>query len=591
LTSPGTRAEALAGSFGRRALQAETGGALGDDFGYFVTGSLFDEDGWRDFSPSEAQQLFAKLSSQRERSRFDVTLSYANTELIGNGPAPEDLLEVDPDAIFTRPDITENELMMISAGGERSLSDTITLRGNLYVRRSDIATLNGDDADFEECEDTPGFVCEAEDGDEEIVLDDDDAPIPFDDELEGAAINRTSTEQDGAGFGLQADFTGELGGRANLFAIGLAHDSADVAFGASTELGALDVTRLAVPGGVFVGEAFTGLEATSVNTGFFLTNTFSLGERVAFTVSGRYNRTRVELEDELEDDLDGDHTFEKFNPALGVTVGDEELTFYAGYSQANRAPSPVELTCADEDDPCRLPNAFLSDPPLEQVVAKTLEAGVRGRVGSSRWHAGVFSTTNDDDILFISAGALTNQGFFDNVGETRREGVELNFAGDVGEGFAWSIDFTQLDATFRESFAVASPNNPAAIGGEIVVEAGDRLPLIPESLLKAGARFTPNERLVLGLDVLATSGAHFRGDEGNLAEELDGYALLNARVEYRLGERARVFLNVDNLLDEEYATFGLFGEADEVLGDDFEEPEFVGPGAPRAAWVGVRVEF
>jgi outer membrane receptor protein involved in Fe transport len=591
LRNAGTRAEALAGSFGRRALQAETGGALGEGLGYFVTGSVFDEDGWRSFSPSEAGQLFGKLSFAGERSRLDVSLSYASTDLIGNGPAPEDLLELDREAIFTRPDRTENDLTMLAVGGEQTVSSTITLRGNLYVRRSDSRTLNGDDSDYEECEDTPGFICEEEDGEEEIVVDGDDEPIPFDDELEGATVNRTSTDQDGAGFGLQADFSGDLAGRANLFTIGVAHDSAGVAFASSSELGSLDATRLAIPGGVFVGEAFTGLEATTDNTGFFLSNTFSLGERVALTLSGRYNRTHVVLEDQLEDDLDGDHTFERFNPALGVTAGDEQFTFYAGYSEANRAPSPVELTCADEDDPCRLPNAFLSDPPLEQVVAKTLEAGVRGRSSSLRWHAGLFSTTNDDDILFISAGALTNEGFFDNVGETRREGIELNVAGDVGENLSWSIDYTQLGATFRDSFTVTSPNNPEAVAGEIAVEVGDRLPLIPESLLKAGLRITPTDRLTVGFDLIAASGAHFRGDEGNFVEELEGYELLNARLEYRLGERARVFFNVDNVLDEEYVTFGLFGEADEVLGDDFEEPYFVGPGAPRAAWVGIRVDF
>jgi hypothetical protein len=35
----------------------------------------------------------------------------------------------------------------------------------------------------------------------------------------------------------------------------------------------------------------------------------------------------------------------------------------------------------------------------------------------------------------------------------------------------------------------------------------------------------------------------------------------------------------------------VLGEADDVLGDDFDEPYFVGPGAPRAAWVGVRFEL
>jgi iron complex outermembrane recepter protein len=587
----GTRAELMAGSFGRFEVQAETGGSLSDELGYFLTASHLEEDGWRDFSPTEAQQIFAKLTSLGERSRIDVSLTRVATDLVGNGAVPEDLLELDREAIFTRPDRTENTLTMLGINGEQSLSPNVTLRGNLYVRASDIDTLNGDDSDFEECEDTPGFICEEEGDEEELALDENDLPIPADDDLEGATVNRTDTDQDGMGFALQADLTGELAGRENRFTIGASHDDADVEFGASTELGALDETRQALPGGVFVGEAFTGLESSTTNTGFYLSNMFTLGERTALTVSGRYNRTHVVLEDQLEDDLDGDHTFQRFNPAVGVTVGTDALTVYAGYSEASRAPSPVELTCADEDDPCRLPNAFVADPPLEQVVAKTFEGGVRGEWDGGRWHAGVFRTTNDDDIVFISAGALTNEGFFDNVGETRRDGFEANLLGSAGERVTWSLDYTYLDATFRENFTVASANHPEAVGGEIDVEAGDRLPLIPEQLLKAGLRFAVTDALTFGVDVVASSGAYFRGDEGNLLDGLDGYSVLNLRAEYRFSERASLFASVDNLLDEEYETFGLFGDADEVLGAEFDEPFFVGPGAPRAAWIGVRVEL
>src|SRR5688572_13733590 len=586
-----SRAELTAGSFGRVGVQAETGGAFSDDLGYFVTASLLDEDGWRDYSPTDAQQIFAKLTSRGERSRVDVSLTRVDTDLVGNGAAPEDLLELDREAIFTWPDHTWNTLTMLGVSGEQTASPNVTLRGNLYVRASDIDTLNGDDADFEECVATPGLVCEEDDGAEEIVLDENGSPVAADDALIGGAVNRTSTEQDGTGFGLQADFTGDLAGRENRFTIGVAHDAADVEFGASTELGALDGTRQAIGGGVFVGERFTGLETSTASTGFYFSDTFTFGGRTALTVSGRYNRTHVVLEDQLDDALDGDHTFERFNPAIGLTSGTEALAFYVSYSEAGRTPSPVELTCADEDDPCRLPNAFLADPPLEQVVAKTLEAGVRGDWVSGRWHAGVFRTTNDDDILFISAGALTNEGFFDNVGETRRDGFEANPSGSAGERLNWSFDYTYLDATFREEFAVMSPNHPEAFDGEILVGSGDRLPLIPEQLLKAGVRFAATDKLTFGADVLASSGAHFRGDEGNLLDELDGYSVVSVRAEYRLGQRTSVFASIDNLLDEEYETFGLFGEADEVLGDDFDEPYFVGPGAPRAAWIGFRIEL
>lgn len=591
-THPGTRAEVLGGSFGRLGLQAENGGEFAEGFDYFVSAARLTEDGWRDRSPSDANQVFAKLGIRGERTRVDASLTAADTSLIGNGAAPVDLLEIDREAIYTYPDRTKNRLSLFNVTGERTLSERLTLTGNVYVRKSDTGTLNGDDSDFEQCEVTPGFMCEEQDDGEELLTDENDALIVADETLEGATVNRTRTEQDGLGFSLQAAFSGMLGGRDNRLTVGVAHDEGDVAFAASTELGTLDATRGAVGGGVFIGETFTGLEATTRSTGVYIANVLAVNDATTLTLSGRYNRTHVVLEDQLGEELNGDHRFQRFNPAIGVTTNlRDALTFYAGYGEANRTPSPVELTCADEDDPCRLPNAFVADPPLEQVVAHTLEAGLRGERGATRWHAGWFSTTNDDDILFISAGALTNEGYFDNVGKTRREGIELNLSGTAGARLRWSVDYTSLDATFREAFAVQSPNNPAAVDGEIAVQPGDRLPLVPEHLLKTGIEFAATSSLSFGANVVAASGQHYRGDEGNLVEEVDGYALLNLRLEYRLGTRASVFVNVDNLLDEEYATFGVFGEADEVLGDDFDDPRFLGPGAPRAAWAGVRIQF
>src|SRR5690606_17702513 len=265
------------------------------------------------------------------------------------------------------------------------------------------------------------------------------------------------TKQDGVGFGLQASWSADVAGRPGLFVAGVAYDESEIAFDASTELGALDRTRLAVPGGVFVGEAFTRMNADTKNLGIFLSGTLALNDRLSLTVSGRFNETDIELGDLLGTALDGRHEFDRFNPAIGVTyVLSDDVTFYAGYSESNRAPSPVELTCADEDDPCRLPNAFVADPPLEQVVAKTLEAGVRGGDDAFRWHAGVFGTTNHDDILFISAGALTNQGFFDNVGRTRRLGLELDASGALGERTSWFASYMRLDATFRSALDVPS---------------------------------------------------------------------------------------------------------------------------------------
>jgi outer membrane receptor protein involved in Fe transport len=588
---PGSSAELYGGSFGRLGLQAETGGNDAG-FAYFVTGAYLEENGWRDFSPTEAAQLFGSLGWRAAQSTFGLSLSYADTDLIGNGAAPEELLEIDRTAVFTRPDRTQNELMLVNFTATHEVSATLALSGNLYVRGSDVGTYNGDDSDFEECLTIPGFVCEDEGGAEELIFDEDGNPIPASTEVEGATVNRTSTEQDGTGFSVQATWSGELGGRENLLVLGASYDESDIAFAASTELGALDATRLAIPSGYFVGEAFTRMDAQTANTGIYFTNTLTFSENVALTLSGRYNDTDVTLRDQLGTELNGDHGFERFNPAIGLTVGlAGELAFYAGYSESNRAPSPVELTCADEDAPCRLPNAFLADPPLEQVVAETLEAGVRGELPRGRWHAGFFRTTNQEDILFISAGALTNEGYFDNVGETRRDGVEIGLHGDVGDALGWFANYTYLDATFREDLTVPSPNNPAAVAGEIAVAIGDRLPLIPSQLLKVGFRARVGPKITIGSELLAGGDFHRRGDEGNFVEEIGDYAVVNVRGELALNSSVRLFLNIDNVLDEEYETFGLFGEADDVLGPEFEDPGFLSPAAPRAAWLGVRVDF
>ena len=590
--NPGTRAEVFGGSFGRIGLQAETGGTTDKGLSYFVTASRLEEDGWRDFSPTEANQLFGNVGWRNDTTQIGVNLTLANTDLIGNGAAPVELLDVDREAIFTRPDLTENELQLLNFTAEHRLSETVSISGNVYIRHSDIDSHNGDDSDFEECEDDPGFICEEEDDVEELIEDHNGSLIAAEETLEGATINRTNTRQESTGFGVQASWTGDLGSHENLFVAGAAFDDSSVRFAASTELGQLDSTRLAVPGGVFVGEAFTSLHADTRTVSVFLSNAFSISENTTLTLSGRYNAIDVTLRDQLGTALNGDHTFNRFNPAIGITTRlNNTLSVYAGISESNRAPSPVELTCADEDDPCRLPNAFLADPPLEQVVARTFEAGLRGTWRDGSWHAGVFSTTNKDDILFISAGALTNEGFFDNVGRTRRDGLEFSVEGQAGSNVSWFANYTYLDATFEESLNLPSPNSPAAVNGESLVAPGDRLPLIPKSLFKGGLRATLGNRLTIGGDVLAGGSFHMRGDEGNDVGKIGNYAVLNLRGDYQVSSNLRLFLNIDNVLDKEYETFGLFGEPDEVLGDAFEDARFLSPAAPRAAWFGAQFSF
>ena len=265
------------------------------------------------------------------------------------------------------------------------------------------------------------------------------------------------------------------------------------------------------------------------------------------------------------------------------------MTAFGSYSLASRVPTPSELGCADPEDPCRLPNAFVADPPLDAVVAQSTEGGLRGRTMGVSWSASVFRTAISDDIIFVSSGALTNSGHFENIGDTSRTGLEAAISGTMGV-VAWSGSYAYLRARFGSPLTLSSPNHPDEVDGEIFVEQGSWIPGLPRHNLKGELAATFG-RLSLQGEAGRTSSFYLRGDEANLLDPIDGRTIVNVGAGWRLGTRARLVGRISNLFNAEYSSFGLLGEADEVLGDDFDDPRFESPGAPRAAWIGLELAF
>ncbi len=622
-THPGHEIKTYGGSFARKAVEFSSGGH-NQSLSYFLSGNLFAEEGWRDFSPSNVRQLFSNVGWKAEASTLNLSLTLADNELLGNGALPIELLDVERSAVFTHPDRTENNMLMTNLRGSHAWSENIMLASTVYYRRNNVETFNGDDTDFESCEDpeNAGFLCVGEDADQERVKDqfgnyvrltengfddhDDDDEINADDDEEteidddddddeagfNATNNTSQTRQGGYGATLQATFTNPIANRENQFIAGASFDRGDALFNSETELASLTPDRGTVGSGIFESESFVDVETSVQNVGVYATNTFSITPQLHLTLSGRYNSTEIVLSDQIGVELNGDHTFGRFNPAAGLTYQVHDiLSLYGNYSEASRVPTPVELTCADPEAPCKLPNAFVADPPLDQVVTKTWEAGLRGELGNVTWNADFFRATSFDDLIFISSGALTNEGYFQNVAQTLRQGVELNIGGSFFNRLHGLINYTYISATFETDLTVSSPNHPEARGGEIDVENGDYIPGVPQHNLKADITFAVTDALSLGTNILINSSQVFRGDEGNLMDRIPGYSLVNLRGRYMFWNNFSVFAKVNNLFNETYETFGLFGEADEVLGDDFEDSRFLSPGAPRAAWIGLEVIF
>ena len=434
-SSPKHQLEVQGGSWDRHSEELSSGWNNGT-WGYFADFNNFSEEGWRDHSRSDAKRGFGTLSWRGNESNLDLHFAGTENELRGNGAVPEELLAFGRDKVFTHPDLTRNRLFMVSMEGDTWLNKQNQLSGTAYYRRNKMSTYNGDGSELGPCDGDPGELCENPGPDEEELVDLAGNNIEALDSLQGGTINTTETTQQSFGVALQNAFHHQLFGRENQLTGGASYDHSTAHYQADTQLGSLTEDRGVAPGGVYLQESRVRLNTETNTYGVFLTDTLSVTDKLDVTVSGRYNISHLYLKDQFGDDLNGSHSFNRINPAAGLTYAFmPELTFYGNYSESTRMPTPMELSCADPAKPCKLPNAFVADPPLAQVVANTWEAGFRGDLkrlpfeGTVHWNAGFFHVINNNDIIWQSNGNVNSMGWFENVGKTQRQGAEAGLSG------------------------------------------------------------------------------------------------------------------------------------------------------------------
>jgi outer membrane receptor protein involved in Fe transport len=388
-------------------------------------------------------------------------------------------------------------------------------------------------------------------------------------------------------------------GRDNQLIVGASYDRSDVKHSSQSEIAQFTDSRGTSGTGVIVDETIVDGKINTDTFSLFFTNTHALTDRLDLTLGGRYNWIQIDISGTSEggeQDLNesgNKHVFKRFNPTAGLTYAlRDNLTVYGSYSESNRAPTPSELTCSEESSPCSYPNAFLADPPLDDVVARTIETGLRGQNGNLNWNAGVFYTQLKDDLFFfpdvedeVNDPRLT-LGNFDNIDKTARAGLELGVNGQQDK-MLWFANYSYVRATFEDSFLYAREVDDEVETFE--VKKGDRLPGIPEHNIKIGVDYAFTPKLSLGATASYHSSQYYRGDEANEDKKISGYGLVNLHGRYKLNKHVQFFAKVDNLFDSEYENFGLYGEPDEAPGLDYEDPRFVGAGAPRAGWIGFKV--
>ena len=249
------------------------------------------------------------------------------------------------------------------------------------------------------------------------------------------------------------------------------------------------------------------------NIGVYVTDTFDITEQLALTLAGRYQHVSIAIRDRSGQNpaLDGDHNFSRFSPAAGLTAaGAQEPHPVLLVQRGFRAPTPAELTCADPNAPCNLPNAFLADPPLRPVVARTYEIGARGKLSRSRqsvraqWNVALFRTNVDDDILFTQHPDRRCR-----VLPERGRNAPSGCRGRPGGHVEAPAVFPELRLR-RRHLPERRDAGQRDRGRRREVRFGDRIPGIPQHNLKLGAEVEILKDLWIGADVIATSGTFLR---------------------------------------------------------------------------------
>jgi outer membrane receptor protein involved in Fe transport len=416
----------------------------------------------------------------------------------------------------------------------------------------------------------------------------------------------------------------------NQLTVGAALDRGNVTFTQNTQFGYVnpDYSITGVP--AWQDDSRVNLYGVTPNWSLFAADTFSFGRVWNLSLSGRFNHSRIENSDRINPgggagSLDGNDVFQRFNPAVGLTYNPfSYLNFYGSVTQGSRAPTSIELGCADPNDPCSLPNALAGDPPLKKVVTTTWEAGIRGKLEQNlSWTLGAFRGENRNDILFV-ASQQTGSGYFQNFAKTRRDGFQANVDGHFRR-VDGGIDYTFLSATYQSTEALDGTANNSSdlalagypgLGGIITVHPGNRIPLVPQGTGKAFADYRVTSKLVFNASLIANSSAYARGNENN-AYRPDGkyylgpgysagYAIVNIAAHYDVTRRIQLRGQVDNLFDRHYASaaqLGITGFTSQgtfiarpypayASGDyPLQSATFYAPGAPRRAWVELRAKF
>ncbi len=588
LTTQGNELTTSYGSHGRLKMDITHGAISSDGWHRFFAITAFDEEGWRDHSSGSLQNLFVKIGRTQEDSNWDVTYMFGNSKLVGNGLTPSTnygelgdasasntttgLYEADRASVYTWPDQTINKAHLLSLNMQHMLDANTELSSTAYVKYGTQSRLGGD-VEWDE----------------------------VDGEAEGA-INRNSTQQ--TSVGIATNFTKILD--SHQITTGASLERSKMAYGATEADDCYlntSTREVSTSTGCDSEQTTAGVTGNSTAFGTYVADTYRMSDKTFVTVAGRFNQTTVAntlssyTSGSLTRTATESFTYRKFNPSLGMTHQFGQLTLFGNWAQSNRAPTVLELGCADIDNPCTLPTGLQSDPYLSQVVSQTTEAGMRWKNDLGyQLSVSAYRTINKDDIVFTAANTA-GAGYFSNFDKTQYVGVDIQAQKSWG---AWKLNtaYSYLKATYESTAELLGADNR-----EMAITPGTRMAGIPLHKLKMHLDWSATDKWKLGSSMAASSSLVTQGNEDGLLDDgggagnakIKGYALFHLNTTYTVQKGFEVFGKIDNVFNKRYETYGMLaGNSLTTTGDSPDEQtlsKFVAPGAPRTYMAGLRYKF
>ena len=539
------------GSFGRQKYRLQAGGASGPFDGY-VAGSFFKEDGWRDVSESRVGKIFAKVGLKFGDT--DATLSYQRAEnrIEQPGSLPYTDLRRDRTQNYTGGDFFKPVMNLVNLSLRQELSTDLAVSMTGFGRWLGAEQFNVNQL---------------------------------------GANTRSFTATTSAGATVQLGYDRSLFGRANHLVVGAEYAHHDVRVRVFEEMGGERKLES------LIADNQSAVGAYVQDTLDIAKDVLRAGDRLVMTVAVRWDWLRHDIDDRSPPDAQpsasGVSTFSRPNPAIGFNYNlSREWGFYFGYSEGFRAPAFLEVTCAGPGSICPgLQAGVAPDPPLKAVTARSYEVGLRAR--PTPWldaELALFRTDVFDDIYSVSPTGTTGL-FFQNVGDTRRQGIEVSFGVKPLDRLEARLSYAYTEATFQDNLTLATPRlTPGCAAPPCTqqVRSGNELPLVPRHRINARLDYRLTSWLSLWLGASYVGSQRLRGDEENVERTLNDYYVVNAGL--RGGWKGfTAFVTINNLLNNEYETFGTFAPNAKAAGAPVES--FLTPAPPINVLAGVSYKF